>query len=62
MGLFVLDLKSPANSTTRVEAAIANLELYLEQNNPDYDYLILIAQSMLDDAIRMAGVENEDSS
>ena len=59
MGLFVLDLARETNSKTRVETAIKNLELYLQEDNPDYDYLIEIAQGQLYTAMKMAQEEKE---
>ena len=55
MGLFVLDLERPPTRQTRVKAALANLELYLQEfngiNENDYDHLLIIANNYLQQAI-----------
>lgn len=48
MGYFVLDLEEPATKQTRIKAAIANLELYLESGE---DYLLTFAEKYISDAI-----------
>lgn len=56
MGLFILDLEEPHTKNSRVKAAVANLELYLQElngvNENDYDHLLIIAQGYLDDALK----------
>ena len=56
MGLFVLDLEDPHTKASRVNAAIGNLQLYLQElngvNANDYDHLLIIAHGYLDDALK----------
>lgn len=55
MGLFVLDLEDPPTRQSRVNAALGNLELYLQEyngvNENDYDHLLTIAHNYLEQAI-----------
>jgi len=55
MGLFVLDLEDPPTRQSRVNAAIGNLELYLQEaegvNENDYKHLLVIASNYLEQAI-----------
>lgn len=55
MGLFVMDMAKNKTPRTSIETAIANLELYLQQNpdDPDYQYLILLAKTNIDNALEM---------
>lgn len=56
MGLFILDLEDPPTRQSRVNAALGNLELYLQEyngvNENDYEHLIIIAQGYLEDALK----------
>lgn len=55
MGLFVLDLEDPHTRKSRVNAALGNLELYLQEingvNENDYEHLLIIAHGYLSDAL-----------
>lgn len=54
MGLFVLDLEDPHTKASRVNAAIGNLQLYLQEldQGTDLDHLLIIAHGYLDDALK----------
>ena len=56
MGLFVLDLEDPPTRKSRVNAAMANLELYMQEldgvNENDYEHLLIIAHGYLEEAIK----------
>ena len=55
MGLFILDLEPEPTRQSRVNAALGNLELYLQEyngvNKNDYEHLIIIAHNYLEHAI-----------
>ena len=65
MGLFVLDLEKPPTRKSSVKAAIANLELYLQEldgcNNNHYEHLLIFAENYIEKARKNDGLSDYDN-
>jgi len=63
MGLFVLDLENPQTRKSMITAAIANLNLYLEEleSGSHHDHLLSFANDYLTQAINDNGLSKYDN-